>query len=77
MKLTIEIIKNFFQEDQKSRKQLTYMIPNRAFDDFVKDELLWVESTGDDFITVFRCMDGKRYNFYQKDLFKLSMTARG
>ena len=77
MKLTIELIKKLFQEDQKSRKRLTYMIPNRPFDDFIKDELMWVESTGDDFIRVFRCMDGKRYDFYQKDLYRLSLTGRG
>jgi hypothetical protein len=54
----------------------TYLTPVKAFDGFIKGELIWVRRFEDTDTIVFRPMDGKEYTVTEKKLKYFELTGR-
>tara|TARA_A100001015_G_scaffold300613_1_gene386291 strand:- start:6120 stop:6371 length:252 start_codon:yes stop_codon:yes gene_type:complete len=72
---SIDHLKAIKQQDLIDRR-LTYIVPIRSHEDYIQDELMWVEEFNEHSAVVFRCMDGKRYFFNQQQLKQFKLTAR-
>ena len=56
--------------------RLTYLTPKKHFDDWIKDELLWVKSFNENNTIVFRPKDGKDYSIPEAKLKFYKLTGR-
>ena len=72
---SIDHLKAIKQQDLID-KRLTYIVPIRSYEDYIQDELMWVEEFNEHSAVVFRCMDGKRHSFNEQQLKQFKLTAR-
>ncbi len=54
----------------------TYLTPTKAFNGFIKDELIFVRRFDSDNTIVFRPMDGKAYSITKEKLKYFKLTGR-
>ena len=54
----------------------TYITPVKAFNGFIKDELIFVRHTEADDVIIFRPMDGKEYTLTKDRLKNFKLTGR-
>ena len=72
---SIDFLKEIKQQDLVS-KRLTYIVPIRSHEDYIKDELMWVQEFKDQAVMVFRPMDGKKHSFNEEQIKQFKLTAR-
>ena len=54
--MNFENLKLVKEGDTKSNR-LTYLVPKKSFDSYMKDELMWVKRFENEATVVFRCLD--------------------
>ena len=54
----------------------TYLTPVKAFNSFIKGEMLWVNRFDSTNTIVFRPMDGKEYSITEDKLKNFALTGR-
>ena len=73
--MTMDLLRKTKAMDIENNR-LTYIIPIRSHNSFIKDELMWVEDFHEDNVIVFRCMTGKKHTFDDQQLRQFRLTGR-
>ena len=72
--MTYDRVAKIYARNQKT-KDNTYLVPGVSFDDFIRDELMFVRKADGTGCTVFRAMDGKLYNLTEEQLKKFKCVG--
>ena len=74
--MTLLELKRLFEEDQKNKNN-TYIVPlSKNNLKMIRDELCYVREVKESSFVIFRAMDGKLYEFGEKDLCQFKLVGR-
>lgn len=74
--MTLLELKRLFEEDQKNKNN-TYIVPlSKNNLKMIRDELCYVREVKESSFVIFRAMDGKLYEFSEKDLCQFKLVGR-
>jgi hypothetical protein len=67
-------IKKIYEKNQQS-KDNTYLVPAISFDEFVRDELMFVRHADENSCTVWRSMNGKLHDLSIEQIKKIKCVG--